>query len=68
MQNANAHKIDPVVLQKNYQRAVSHIRFTMELCRLQHDAGRHYLFGHPAPARSWQEDCVLEFLDISVSF
>ena len=37
----------------------------MELMRLQRDAGRHYLFEHPAQARSWQEDCVQEFVSES---
>ena len=33
--------------------AVGHIRPCIEMCRAQLRAGRHFLFEHPADARSW---------------
>ena len=62
LQNANKHKVDPVAFKANYNRAVAHLKFSLELCALQRDAGRHYLFEHPAQARSWQETCMREFI------
>ena len=58
-QRINNRKRDPSIVSKEYVRAMIHIRFTMELYKIQHAAGRYFLHEHPAQASSWAEDVVL---------
>ena len=51
----NNKKRDPTVVAREYTRAMIHIRFCMELYKLQADAGRYFLHEHPASAMSWAE-------------
>ena len=65
MQNLSKDKRDPEVFKLNYDRAVSHLRFALELCEIQREGGRHYLLEHPLSASSWKEPCMIEFLACS---
>ena len=48
--------------QTKLDRAVRHVEFTFELIKLQMNAGRYFLFEHPAYATSWQLECVQEIM------
>ena len=39
--------------------AIEMIRFSIELCKLQHRAGRHFIFEQPQSSRAWNLDEVL---------
>ena len=43
---------------RKYLEGVVLLEFAMELCQLQHEQGRKFLFEHPKGAASWSEDCV----------
>ena len=36
------------------------LAFAMELCEMQNEQGRIFLFEHPKLASSWQEPCVVK--------
>ncbi len=40
--------------------AVEIIRFSMELCNLQHKAGRHFISEQPQSSRAWYLDDVVK--------
>ena len=48
-------KRDPAVVQREYQRAKVHLKFSCELALMQHYRGRGFLFEHPLGADSWRE-------------
>jgi hypothetical protein len=52
---ANQGEVDPQTLAG----AVEMIRFSMEICELQHRAGRHFIFEQPQSSRAWNLDDVL---------
>ena len=54
--------MDPATFKLNYERAVSHLKFSLELCQIQREGGRHYLLEQPLTAASWKESCMAEFL------
>ena len=43
--------------------AVEMIRFSLELCRIQHVAGRAFIFEHPLGARTWKLPVVQQFMN-----
>ena len=61
-QRINNRKRDASIVSKEYIRAMVHIRFTMELYKIQHAAGRYFLHEHPAYATSWQEEAMAELM------
>ncbi len=52
---ANQGEIDPQAL----ARAIEMVRFSMEVCELQHRAGRHFIFEQPQSSRAWNLDDVV---------
>ena len=52
-QHISKLKRDPSVVSREFVRAMVHIRFCMELYKLQMDEGRYFLHEHPASATSW---------------
>ena len=52
---ANQGEIEPQVLAG----AVEMIRFSMEICELQHKAGRQFIFEQPQSSRAWNLDEVI---------
>ena len=54
--------MDQKVYQKNLRRAVSHLKFALELAELQLSEGRHFILEHPASATSWSQKCMVDFL------
>ena len=52
---ANQGEVDPQTLAG----AVEMVRFSMEICDLQHRAGRHFVFEQPQSSRAWNLDEVV---------
>ncbi len=52
---ANQGEVDPHTLAG----AVEMVRFAMEICELQHRAGRHFVFEQPQSSRAWNLDEVV---------
>ena len=62
IQRLSQNRRDPHEFDANLARAVRHLMFSLELCRIQRDAGRHFLLEHPAGASSWQHPEVVKFI------
>ena len=63
-QELDAEKRDPLVVRREYTRAMVHLRFVCELYALQHQCGRYFIHEHPMCAKSWGEDCIREILNL----
>ena len=53
---ANQGEVDKEILEG----AVEMIRFATELCELQHQSGRHFIFEQPQSSRAWSLNEVLK--------
>ena len=62
LQNLSNGTKDWEAFAENRRRAVMHLEFCIELCRLQEAAGRYYLLEQPANATSWQEPSMVKFI------
>ena len=49
---------------KEWHDALTMLRFGVELCRLQHAAGRAFVFEHPSTASSWQDESLISLLQV----
>jgi len=47
-----------------FEEAVKMVEFAVEMCLMQHRAGRHFVFEHPAGASSWRLPCLAELREI----
>ena len=56
--NINYSRMSPAEKETILAEARVHLEFTMRLIMRQHRAGRHFVFEHPAGAKSWDEGCV----------
>ncbi len=45
--------------------ALVHLKFTVELCLMQHEAGRLFVFEHPASASSWDSEMIQMLTSVS---
>lgn len=54
MQNINKGRRDPKVVQKEVDEAKRHVRFCIELYKIQVRSGRFFVHEHPATAKSWE--------------
>ena len=45
---------------KTLESAVEMIRFSIELCELQHKSGRHFIFEQPQSSRAWSLNEVVK--------
>ncbi len=54
----NYPKMDPKDVEEKIREAMVHLKFTVEMCLLQHEAGRLFLFEHPASASSWDSEII----------
>jgi len=61
--NCNHPKMAPEVRARRMVEARVHLRFCIELYKLQLRGGRHFLHEHPSSARSWQEREMKELRD-----
>ncbi len=53
---ANQGEVD----KKTLESAVEMIRFSIELCELQHKSGRHFIFEQPQSSRAWSLNEVVK--------
>ena len=60
LQNLNYVNKDPQEVRSILERAMEHIKFTVELCLRQQNAGRLFIFEHPAGASSWESRILRE--------
>jgi len=51
--------------EKKWSEAVQMVEFAVEMCILQHRAGRKFIFEHPAGAKSWKLPCLEKLRDIT---
>ena len=58
----NERRIPPEELQRNFKRAVSHLKFVTELYEMQVEGGRYFAHEHPAGASSWQQACIVNLI------
>ena len=56
-------KTDREKWRRLWNASVKHIEFCLEVARMQHDAGRLFLFEQPWSAMSWKLPCVMEALN-----
>ena len=49
----NYDKMSDTDAREHLAKALNHFKFSMELCVMQHQAGRMFLFEHPVAATSW---------------
>ena len=61
-QALNAARRDPGVVNREWVRAMVHVKFVCELYQEQLDAGRYFLHEHPVGASSWGEECIKELM------
>ena len=62
MQNANRGRRDPKVVAKELREAEDHMRFCIELYRMQLSAGRYFIHEHPEGASSWNMHETIKLL------
>jgi hypothetical protein len=55
---ANQGEVDEQTLRS----AVEMVRFSMEVCALQHKSGRHFIFEHPQSSRAWSLNEVVKMM------
>ena len=53
-----------VVVALEQEKAEVHLKFATQIYREQIEGGRFFLHEHPDHARSWEEQCVAELLEI----
>ncbi len=58
LQITNRGRMDPHVWDARMNLARVHLNFAMQLCRVQLEGGRGFVFEHPRTARSWLEPSV----------
>ena len=64
MNNINYSKMKPKDIHTKLRAAMQHVRFALELCVRQYDAGRLFIFEHPATATSWSTEMMQQVLSM----
>ena len=64
-QRIHALRRDPLVVSREYARAMVHLRFCMPVYEYQVKHGRYFLHEHPAQAASWGESVTQIILKLS---
>ncbi len=59
-QNLNYVNMTEAEVKQKLEQALEHVRFSVELCMMQHTAGRLFVFEHPAGASSWESRLLKE--------
>ena len=54
----NYQKMDKKDVELKLRKATEHVMFTIEMCIEQREAGRAFMFEHPAGASSWHLQCL----------
>ena len=50
--------------QEELRKAIKLVEFAVEMCMIQHRAGRKFIFEHPAGARSWRLKCLEDLREV----
>ena len=64
MNNINYSRMRLKDIHTKLKAAMQHVRFALELCVRQYDAGRLFLFEHPATATSWSTEMMQQMLSL----
>ena len=59
-QNLNYINMEEREIKDKLEQALEHVRFSVELCKMQRTAGRLFVFEHPAGASSWESKLLKE--------
>ena len=59
----NYPKMSPTKIEKAVKEGKTHLSFVVDLYKMQMDRGKHFLHEHPATARSWQEEKVVQLMN-----
>ena len=62
IQGLNKKKRDKAVIRREWEEGRRHIRFCLELYRMQVSAGRHYVHEHPKGSAAWKLPEVQQFV------
>ena len=65
LQQLNANKGNREEKNKQWEQALTHLNFCVELYKLQYNHGRYFLHEHPASASSWQRSSIMELYKLS---
>ena len=60
MQTANFTRMSDEEIRQKVSEGMGHLKFAMQLCRIQERSGLYFLFEHPRGASSWKTKTVLE--------
>ena len=60
----NYQKSDEQTVRQKLEKALTHLKFSLELCVRQYKAGRCFVFEHPAAASSWTTQLVQRVLSL----
>ena len=58
MMNWNYAAMETEQVREILDKAMEHLKFALELCVMQHQAGRLFLFEHPVGASSWETEMI----------
>ena len=64
LQNLSPNGLPNVRCPDRWEEALVMLRFAVELCRIQHAAGRVFVFEHPATATSWEDESLRGLLEL----
>ena len=65
LQGLSRHKRDAKIVQQEMDQAIGHLKFCIEIYRIQMKAGRLFMHEHPHSASSWKMKEVLEIMAMS---
>ena len=65
LMNWNFSKLPEEEVKDILDKAMEHIKFSLEMCLEQYEQGRLFLFEHPAGARSWEAEMIREVAALS---
>ncbi len=60
LQAANYKRMSDEEVKQNISQGMEHLKFAMQLCRIQEMSGLYFLFEHPRGASSWKTKTILD--------
>lgn len=64
LQGLNYSKMRPDDAESKLREGITHLKFSMTLCKMQSDKTRLFIFEHPQGARSWSIDMVKAMMEL----
>ena len=62
--NFNYAKMEPKEIKAKLEKAMEHVKFSLDLCLQQYKAGRLFVFEHPTSATSWSTDMLQQMASL----